>query len=74
LSNVVRLCVTDTILAVEDTPSGPDIITIPPGAMIETTDSIRNSSANPVTYEGRELLVFTKDIRDRTARLSSAEA
>jgi hypothetical protein len=71
---MVRLCVTDTILAVEDTPSGPDIITNPPGAMIETTDSIRNSGANPVTYEGRELLVFTRDIRDRTARLSSAEA
>jgi hypothetical protein len=78
---VVRLRVTDTILAVSPTPASSGLVTIPAGAVIETTDNMNTLADNmstlglhPVTYEGQELLVFTRDILERTVRLSSAEA
>jgi hypothetical protein len=74
VSNVVRLRVTDTILAVSPIRASPDLVMIPAGAVLETTDNINNLGLHPVTYDGRELLVFTRDIRERTVRLSSAEA
>ena len=74
MSNVVRLRVTDTILAVSPVPAGSGFVTIPAGAVIETTDNIINLGLHAVTYEGRELLVFTRDIRERTVRSSTAEA
>lgn len=74
MSNVVRLRVTDTIIAVSPIPANPDLVTIPAGAVLETTDNINNLGLHPVTYDGRKLLVFTRDIRERTVRLTSAEA
>ena len=74
LSNVVRLGVTDTIVAVSPVPAGSDFVTIPAGAVIETTDDMNTLGLHPVTCEGRELLVFTRDIRERTVRLRTAEA
>jgi hypothetical protein len=74
VSNVVRLRVTDTIVAVSPVPASSDFVTIPAGAVIETTDNMNTLGLHPVTYEGRELLVFTRDIRERTVRLFSAEA
>jgi hypothetical protein len=74
VSNVVRLRVTATILAVSPMPASSDLVMIPVGAVLATTDNINNPGLHAVTCNGRELLVFTRDIRERTVRLSSAEA
>jgi hypothetical protein len=74
VSNVVRLRVTDTILAVSPTPTNSALVMIPVGAVIQTSDNMNTLGLHPVNYDGRELLVFTRDIRERTVRLSSAEA
>jgi hypothetical protein len=74
VSNVVRLRVTATILAVSPMPASSDLVMIPVGAVLATTDNINNLGLHAVTYNGRELLMFTRDIRERTVRLSSAGA
>jgi hypothetical protein len=74
VSNVIRRRVTDAILAVSPVPASSHFETIPAGAEIETTDDMNTLGLHPVTYDGRELLVFTRDIRERTVRSSSAEA
>ena len=74
MSNVLHLRVTDPIVAVSPVPASSDFVTIPAGAVIDTTDDMNTLGLHPVTYDGRELLVFTRDIRERTVRSSSAEA
>jgi len=74
VSNVVRLHVTDAIVAVSPVPATSDFVTIPAGAVIDTRDNMNILGLHPVTYDGRELMVFTRDIRERTVRLLSAEA
>jgi hypothetical protein len=71
LSNVMHLRVTDTIVAVS---ASSDLVVIPAGGVIDTSDNMNTLGPHPVTYDGRELLVFTRDIRERTVRSSSAEA
>ena len=71
---MVLLCVTDTIVAVSTVPTSSDFVTIPTGAVIETKDNMSTLGLHPVTYDGRELLVFMRDILERTVRVFSAEA
>ena len=72
MSNLARLRVTDTILAFLPVPPNPDFVEIPIGAVIETTDNFSKRGLHPVTYDGETLLVFTRDIRERTQRASVA--
>jgi hypothetical protein len=74
LSNVVRLRITDAILAVSPVPASSHFVMIPAGAVIETKDKMNTLGLHPVTYDGGELVDFTRDIRERTVRLRTAEA
>jgi hypothetical protein len=77
VSNVVRLRVTDTIVAVSAVSfvtASSEFVTIPVGAVIEATENMNTLGLHPVTYDGRELFVFTRDIREGTVRVSSAKA
>ena len=44
-------------------------VTIPVGSMIETADDLSHPGFRRVTFDDRELLVFARDIRERTERI-----
>jgi len=46
-----------------------DYVTIPETAMIETTDDLSEPGFRQVRYEGKRLLVFGRDIHERTRRI-----
>ena len=56
-----------TLLALDSTT---DYVTIPETAVIETTDDLAEPGFRQVRYEGESLLVFTRDIQERTQRIS----
>ena len=72
--SVVRLRVTDPILAVSATPKNPPFVIIPVGTVLETTENLKNLGLHSVRFDGQEMLVFTKDIQERTVRVLSLES
>jgi hypothetical protein len=69
--HVVHRRVTDSILAVASTPRNPDFITIPAGSVIETADDFSKPGLHRVTFDGKDLLAFTRDILERTQHIES---
>lgn len=63
---VIHLRVTSPILAVATARQHPEFVTIPTGAAIETLDDLREPGLHHVTFEERNLLAFTRDLRERT--------
>jgi hypothetical protein len=47
-----------------------DYVTIPETAVIQTADDLAEPGFRQVRYEGESLLVFGKDIQERTQRIS----
>jgi hypothetical protein len=60
-----RLRVTSSFLAVPLTYHR-GFITIPAGATIETSDDLVRPGLVEVSFDGKNLLAFTRDIRERT--------
>jgi hypothetical protein len=50
--------------------AGTDYVTIPETAVIETTDNLSEPGFRQVQYEGESLLAFTRDVQERTQRIS----
>ncbi len=60
-----HLQVTSSILAVA-AGADHDFVTIPAGAVIVTSDEIVEPGLHRVTFDGRALLAFARDIQERT--------
>jgi hypothetical protein len=67
MNQTIHLRVMSTLLALDSTT---DYVTIPETAVIETTDDLAEPGFRQVRYEGESLLVFTRDIQERTQRIS----
>lgn len=69
MANAVRLHVISEILAVPMQVEKHSFITIPAGSVIETSDDLVEPGFRPVMFDGRDLLAFTRDIRERTEQV-----
>lgn len=69
---VAHLRAKSAILAVTATDRHK-FVTIPAGAMIETSDDLVEPGFIRLTFEGNHLLAFTRDIRERTETLLTEE-
>ena len=69
VNQTIHLRVMSPLLAVDATA---DYVTIPETATIETTDDLGEPGFHRVRYLGESLLVFTRDIQERTQRVSRA--
>jgi len=47
----------------------PDFVTIPAGAMIETSDDLTERGLHHVVFDGKDTLPITRDIRERPQKL-----
>lgn len=64
---VAHLRVTSAFLAITAAPDH-SFVTIPTGAMIESPDEFAEPGFVHVLFDGKELLAFTRDIRERTTQ------
>jgi hypothetical protein len=69
MATAVRLHVISEILAVPMQTEMHSFITIPAGSVIETSDEFVEPGFRGVRFNGRNLLAFTRDIRERTERV-----
>ena len=67
MNQTIHLQVMSPLLALAATA---DYVTIPETAMIETTGNLAEPGFHKVRYEGESLLVFSRDIQERTQRIS----
>jgi hypothetical protein len=72
MANAVRLHVVSEILAVPMQTERHSFISIPVGSVIETSDDFVEPGFRPVKFNGRDLLAFTRDIREHTERVEAA--
>ena len=69
MSAAVRLHVTSAILAVAAEHTRHRFVDIPAGSVIEMASvDFAEPGLRAVTFDGQELLAFTRDIRERTVR------
>ncbi len=64
----LHLHVTSSFLAVAASAEHK-FVTIPAGATIQTSDDLVEPGLHQVTFDGRALLAFTRDIQERTAHV-----
>ena len=69
MPTAVRLHVVSPMLAVTPQDANPGFVDIPVGSVIETLDDLSEPGLHPVTFEGRQLLAFARDIRERSVRV-----
>jgi hypothetical protein len=74
MATSVRLHVISEILAMPTQTEKHAFITIPAGSAIETSEDLAEPGLRPVMFEGRQLLAFTRDIREHTQRVEAAMA
>jgi len=74
MPRMLHLSVTSEILAVATQPANHSFVTIPAGAMIDTSDDVAEPGMRRVTFNGKDLLAFTIDIRERTEKVKTATA
>jgi len=74
MPTVVRLHVTLPILAITAQLTKQNFVDILAGSMIETSDDLSEPGLHPVTFEGQQILVFTRDIAERTEPLKEASS
>jgi hypothetical protein len=63
----IHLKVISSLLAVSATE---DFVTIPARSVIETTDDLAEPGFRQVRFFGETLLVFTRDIQERTRQVA----
>ena len=63
---VFRFHVTSEILAVTAHPADHRFVEIPGGSVIETSDDLLEPGFHHITFNGKDLLAFARDIRERT--------
>ena len=68
---VVRLQVMSEILAVAAQRDEHCFVTIPAGSAIETSDDLAEPGSRHATFDSKDLLAFTRDIRERTQHIES---
>jgi hypothetical protein len=69
MNRTIHLRVMSPLLALAATA---DYVTIPETAVIETADDLSEPGFRQVRYEGESLLVFSRDIHERTQRIFRA--
>jgi hypothetical protein len=69
---IVLLRVQSEILAV--TATEQRFVTIPAGAVIETSGDLVEPGLHHITYDGQDLLAFARDIRERTRLITTVPA
>jgi len=75
MSTAVRLHVTLPILAITPEHTSHKFVDIPAGSMIEIpSEDLIEPGLRAVSFDGKELLAFTRDIRERTERVEAAMA
>jgi hypothetical protein len=74
MASAVRLHVRFEILAVSAQPEEHCFVTIPVGSMIETSDDLAEPGLHRVTYDSKDLLAFTRDIRERTRQVTASNS
>ena len=74
MPTAVRLHVTLPILAITAQLSKHNFVDIPAGSVIEASGDLSEPGLHPVTFEGRQLLVFTGDIAERTEPVRGASS
>ena len=72
MTEVIHLHVVTPVLAVDAKSS--QFVTITPGSTIETTDDLAEPGLHEVRWYRQTLLVFTRDIQERTQELAAASA
>jgi len=65
-----HLHVTSSILAVAASAEHK-FVTIPAGATIQTSDDLLEPGLHRITFDGRALLAFTRDIQERTEQVDT---
>ena len=66
MARVLQLRVTSSIVAATTTSRHHNFITIPAGALIETSDDLTEPGLRDVTLNCQALLAYTRDIREQT--------
>ena len=61
-----------TLPLVAVTQRNPNFLTIPAGAIIETTSDLAEPGLHVVSFRGSDVLAFARDILERSERLSAA--
>jgi hypothetical protein len=74
MPTAVRLHVTLPILAITAQLSKYNFVEIPAGSVIDTSGDLSEPGLHPVTFEGQQLLLFTRDIAERTERVRAVAA
>ena len=69
---VVRFYVLSPLLTVDAKKS--EFVMISAGSIIETTDDLTEPGFHRVRHRGQDLLAFTRDIQERTEKVSVAAA
>jgi hypothetical protein len=72
MTHTAHLRVLSPILTADARSSG--FVTLPAGAVIETTDDLGEPGLHEVRCYDKNLLAFTRDIHERTKELSSTVA
>jgi hypothetical protein len=72
MPTAVRLHVTLPILAITEQLTKQDFVDIPAGSVIETSGDLSVPGLHPVSFQGQQLLVFTRDIAERTEPVTEA--
>ena len=74
MPTAIRLHVTLPILAITPQLSQYNFVEIPAGSVIDTSGDLSELGLHPVTFEGQQLLVFTRDIAERTEPVKEASS
>ena len=74
MSLVVHLRVNSEILALAAQPAEHGFVTIPAGSMIDTSGDLAQPGLHHVFFRGQDLLAFTRDIRERTNRITASNS
>ena len=73
MARVIQLRVKSSIVAVPPVHHH-GFVTIPAGSIIESSDDLVEPGLHRVRFDGKDLLVFTRDIFERTERVKMRES
>jgi hypothetical protein len=71
MQSVASFRIISPILGVHPVHRRGHLVNIPVGAVITTLADLREPGLVAVTFDGEDLLVFTRDIQERTERIES---
>jgi len=73
MTRVIQLRVKSSIVAVPPVQHH-GFVTIPAGSIIESLDDLVEPGLHRVRFNGKDLLVFTRDIFERTERIKMGDS